>query len=250
MTTALTPGAWQRGVVAESARYWLRRNRTLLVVVTGAVLVGGALVAVDETDRSGTILAMTVGWGPLVAGLLTMSGIVSSELESGLVVMWFQKPGTLVRPYFVRYLIGQALLATFAVLLAAVAGGIGAAAGLLPAARVLRLPLMAAAVALIPAAMVFALSSWGVRRDASIAVILMVSSLAVAAALAFDQSLMARAVRSVVFPLDAIEALSGASPVTHTLGWPLAVVVGQIVAWSALGAVGLRHTERALRRGG
>jgi len=245
----MNPGAWRGGLATESARYWVRRNRTVLVVVTGAVLLGTVMALVGDADRSRKVLAMSVGWGPLVAGVLTMSGIVSAELESGLVVMWFQKPGTLLRPYLVRYLIGQALLVTFALMLAAVAGGIGAAAGLLPVTRALRLPLMAVAVALIPAAMVFALSAWGVRRDATITVVLMISSLTVAAGLAFDQGLMARVLRSMVFPLDAIEALAGASPVTQGLEWPLAVVVGQVVAWSALGAVGLRYTERVLQRG-
>lgn len=248
MRSAPGVGSVLSGVAVESARYWVRRNRALLVGVAGVALLSAAVAVAGQTERSRDIIVLAF-WGPLVAGVLTMSGVVSSELESGLVGMWFQKRGTLVRPYLIRYGINQALVVAFALAVAAVVSGVGAAAGLWAAEKALRLPLVALATAVIPASMVFALSAWGVRRDASVAVIVLITSTALAGVTAFDAGRVARIVRALAFPLDAIQTLSGPSPVGQTLGQALAVVVGHILAWSAVGVVGLWYTEGALRRG-
>src|SRR5262245_48163491 len=82
---------------------WGRRYRGILVAIAALAAIALGLSLAGDRSSAQILFGQIMLFSPVIAGLLTMSGIVSDERESGLIVMWFQKPGSLFRTYFVRY---------------------------------------------------------------------------------------------------------------------------------------------------
>ncbi len=230
------------------AGFWLRRHRTAVLVTGVAGFLGLIYLIAGQPERARVVFGEMLLLAPVAAGLLTTSGIVSDERDSGLMVMWFQKRGSLFRTYFFRYAVGQALLVLFCTFFALCAAATGVAAGLVPFARGARIVSVLWVFAVLPASIVFAVSAWGVKRDAAIALILILLSLMMSASVALEQTTSARIIRTIAFPLECISVLigSGRSMPFHTA---LTIVLAQCIGWTLLGLVGLRYTAYALARG-
>jgi hypothetical protein len=228
--------------------YWKRRYKTLLVCVGVAVTAAFGVALSGQTERAKAIVAGVVAFAPLVAALLTMSGIVSDDRDSGLILMWFQKPARLFRTYALRYAISQAILVVLGTLLAVVVTGISIVGELYPLARALRWVFPIWVLSSVTAAMVFAFSAWGVRRDSTLALFVIVVSFTLGARTMFDDSLRAQVIRAFTFPLDAAGVLAGSQ---NHISVPHAalIVVAHFFGWTLLGMLGLRYTEAALSRG-
>ena len=237
-------------VVGETLRYWINQNRTLLLVIGSVALLSILGAVAGMTESSELLLGLLVVYAPAAAGLVTMSGIVSQDRASGLIVMWFQKSGTIYRVYGARYLIYLALAAGLAAGLGAIVAGVGSAAGSFAPEKAIRMPLVAFWYAVIPAAMVFAFSAWGVRRDAALTLFVIIISLAMGGAVAFDTRPWTRVLTAVVFPIDRIQVIGGSSPLGESLGHALFIIGVHFVAWTGCGLLGLFHTQRSMRRNG
>ena len=241
-SSSLTIAAW---AVLD---YWKRRYKKLLVGVGVAVTAAFGVALSGETERARAIVAGVVAFAPIVAALLTMSGIVSDDYESGLMLMWFQKPARLFRTYAARYAISQSVLLVLGLLLGAVVTGISITGGLYPVARALRWVFPIWVLSSVTAAMVFAFSAWGARRDSTYTLLTIVISFTIGARRAFHDSLSAQFIRAVAFPLDAAGVLAGS--ISHiSVQYALLIVMSHVVGWTLLGMLGLRYTEAALARG-
>lgn len=249
MTDLLVSSRVWPTLAAESARYWMRRHRALVPAIAVTTLAGMLSAITGKVDHAQTLIAMIAFFAPFLGGLVSMSGIVVDERESGLILLWFQKPGSLVRSYTIRYALYQALMALFAIALGGIVGGVGAATGLFALTKAARIVGVMLPIALIPAAMVFAFSAWGVRRDSVMAFFVILASVTLGAAFSFDEGVVATTVKAVIFPLDSIQAISGSPAFSAGLARPVALVVSHFAAWTLIGLAGLRYTERALRRG-
>lgn len=245
----LQPPIW-RTVAQETSRYWLRRHRSLITGVCAAALVATLMAVAGHFDEARSVLAATVFYAPFIAGLMAMSGIVSDDRESGLIVLWLQKPGTLFRVYAVRYALYQALLAACAASLALVLGLIGASTNLFTLSKAVRLGLVIVSVTMIAAAMVFAFSAWGARRDSTVAFFVTVLGVSLAGITAFDRSTLADVLKLAAFPIDSLMAIAGGDAYSSNLVRPVTIVLAQFAVWSGLGLVGLKYTERVLHRSG
>jgi hypothetical protein len=148
---ALPDRVW-RTLVLETASSWLRRFRGLFAAIGCVTLLAAVLVFGGQTEAGTRVLAGVVFYAPFIAALLAMSGIVSDELESGLIVMWFQKPGMMFLAYAIRYVLYLFLLAVGAVALAVVVGAISVFAGAFPLARAALIAPVMICVALLVAA--------------------------------------------------------------------------------------------------
>ncbi len=244
----LSPRVWLT-VAAETSRYWLRRQRAMMLVLGLATLVAGLAPFSAPSQESAVVLAVAALYAPLLAGLLAMSGIVADERASGLIVMWFQKPGTLFRSYLIRYLLYLALIAALTLGLAMIVGVAAISSHVFTFFKAVRVGAAALPMALIPAATVFACSAWGARRDSTVAFSIVAVSVALQGVLAFDPGVLARVIKVIAFPIDPIMAIAGGSAYDSDLTRPLAVVAAHLAAWTALGLLGLRYTERALQHG-
>jgi hypothetical protein len=237
-------------IIGTSAvlHYWNRRFRTLIVAVGVVATAALGVPLSGGTERAKAIVAGVVGFAPLVAALLTMSSIMSDDRESGLILMWFQKPARLFRTYALRYAISQAILVVLGTLLAVVVTGISIVGELYPVARALRWVFPIWVLSSVTAAMVFAFSAWGVRRDSTLALFVIVVSFTLGARTIFDDSLRAQVIRAFTFPLDAAGVLAGSQ--SHiSVRHAALIVVGHFFGWTLLGLLGLRYTEAALSRG-
>jgi hypothetical protein len=246
-SVSLSPRVWPT-VIEEACRYWLLRHRVMLLCVTAGSVLAVLLALLGQAERSQLILAAVALYSPVAAGLIAMSGIVGDERASGLILLWFQKPGRLLRSYLIRYLLYQALLAGFALGLAAIIGGIGVLAGAFPVGKSFRLAAAMVPLALLPAAIVFAFSAWGVRRDSTVAFLVILASVSASAVVSFDQGALAGVLKTIAFPIDPIMAIVGGEAYDPNLLRPLLTIAAQFTIWSAIGLLGLRHTESTLYR--
>jgi hypothetical protein len=230
------------------SRYWLRRHRPALLVLAAVAVVALVLAFGGQRSRAETLYGQILFFTPVAAGLLSMGGIVSDERQSGLIVMWFQKRGSLFRTYVVRYAIAQGMLFVVSSLFAVCAVTIAVASGVIAPERGLRIAAVLWVFALLPGAMVFAFSACGVKRDALLTLLLILGSIAALAATGLDNSAGAHAVRIIAFPLDAVSTLIGS---TAAMSWQTALltVLAQCAGWTAFGLAGLRYTAYALTRG-
>jgi hypothetical protein len=217
-----------------------RRIGGLLVV---GLFAAALLALTGRRAQCESVLATIAFFSPIVVGVLSMSGIVSDDIESGLVVMWQQKAGALRHIYVTRYLVLQSLVLAFALAVGAIIGIIGYAAGSFTVGKALRLPIGMAILGVLPAAIVFALSAWRARRDSAIAVIIIVASVSLGASFAFDDSVTATVMKAIAFPIDPLQAIVEWPRYGASLLRPFGIVIGQLVAWTAVAAIGLRQLE-------
>jgi len=245
----VTAAKMQRAsVVHEIVRSWLRRNRRLAWVTAGLFVVG--VVAVGMADAGGGEggLAILVLYLPASLGLLLMSGVVSADLDSRLILIWYTKPGGLGRNLVQHYFLHQLLIGGIGLLSGGVAAALALTRGVLPADQIVRLPALAVALAVLPAAMVFAFSAWGSRRDSALALITIVAGIGLGGAVVFDAGFLRNLIMAIVFPMDALQALGGAGPSADALVANAAILAAHLVAWTLLGVAGTRWLERTLHR--
>jgi len=245
-TMKLALGRSPRGVVAsEMIGSWVWQHRRIAVLILALLAASVVLAATGRVGQAQSVLSALALFGPIVVGVLSSSGMVSDEVDSGLVLMWLQKAGSLTRGYLTRYLILQLLLVSFAFALGLAVGVIGTTFSFLAAAKALRIAVCTAALGALAASIVFALSSWRVRRDSAVAVIVIVGSISLGAAVAFDAGPLSTIAKALAFPIDPIQAIVD-WPAYGTLARPIGIIVGQIAAWNLAALVGLNRTERAL----
>ena len=246
MNTAGTIG-WQR-LARVLTSYWLRRHRIVIAATAVASTLALVFVLMGDRQRARILFGEILLFSSVGAGLLTASGLVSDERESGLIIMWFQKPGNLLRLYIARYLLGQTILFLLCTLFAVFAAAAGVLAHFIPLTRGLRIVPVFWVFAFLPAAIVFALSAWGVKRDAVIAVLIIVASMALGTETAMKDGLVARVLHQLAFPFDSLGVLIGSSQ-QLSYGSALLIVLAHCVAWSLIAAAGLRYTGHALSTG-
>ena len=241
-SSPLVLGAW---AVLD---YWKRRY-TPLIVIIGVAATGALAVALSgHAERAKYVLAALATFAPVAAGLLVMSGIVSDDRETGVILLWFQKPAPLFRTYALRYVISQGVLLLLGAALGLLLTGVSLAGDLHSSVRALRWVFPIWVFAFVSAAITFALSAWGVRRDSTIALLFIIGSLSLAAKTAFDDSRRALIMRAFAFPLESAAVLSGSSS-APSLHYSILVVLAHCIGWTLIGLLGLRYTERALTRG-
>lgn len=234
--------------IREFVRYWIHRQRLLLSVT--AIVVATTLVSAltGNLNQADTILGLSLFYLPMIAGLLSMSGIVADDRGTNLMVIWYQKPGRISAMYLKRYATFQVLVILFALVVALLVGGIAIGSGIFAPGKMLRVAAMMLLVGVLTGSSVFCFSAWGVRRDSAVAFIVIVLTVMFAGAFAFDETATGAFVRSIAFPMDAFGAITGSSAYHGKLP-PLLLVLVHIMAWSVGGLVGLWHTERALACG-
>lgn len=236
--------AYLRGFV----RAWVRKQRVLLVL-TGLAVTGALVSAVTgNAEPSRHIVRLSMFYLPMIAGLLTLSGIVSEDRDTNFMVLWFQKPGRIIPIYLKRYLVGLAALLVFAGIAMVLLGVLAIAIDVLTPTAMLRRAAVMLLVAVLAGSIVFAFSAWGTRRDGVLAFMVIFLSLLLAGAFAFDDTRFAAFTRAVAFPMDALGALSGGSAWNGSLP-PIVFITLHIAAWNLVGLFGLLYTEWALARG-
>jgi hypothetical protein len=218
----------------------------LLGLAASVALAAGLLVAKAGISEA-FVLGMTF-YAPFALGLVVMSGLVSDERATGLIVLWLQKPTWLSRTYSIRYALYLLLLSVVTLVLGLIIGALGVVGDLFPIAKALRLIAAMLALALVPAAMVFAFSAWGVRRDAVFAFLAVVIGISLAGVTSFDRSTASAVIKLFAFPLDPIMTVISARshPLSQTRA--IAIIAAQLAGWSLLGFLGLRFAERLLQR--
>lgn len=237
-------------VARETFRFWVRRNLVAFTFIGAAAVAAPLLMFADQIENAPLIAAGLLFYAPVILGLLCMSGIVSDERASGLIVMWFQKPGSLFRAYLTRYVLNQLVLVAGTTLLSAVVVMIGRSTGAFENSSSFRVVIGMLFLAVLPAAVVFAISAFGVRRDSTVALAVLVMSFMFAAVLLRSDHVLAAVVRTVAFPMDAFGALIASGPAYPPgLARPIGIILAHIVGWSLLGLLGLRYTEHQLKKG-
>ena len=231
----------------ETARCLWRRHLPLLLGLAASVALAGGLLVTNARISEAFVLGMSF-YAPFALGLIVMSGLVSDERASGLIVLWLQKPSWLSRTYSIRYGLYLLLLTLVTLMLGLIIGTLGVTAGLFPIAKAVRLSAGMLALALIPAAMVFAFSAWGVRRDAVFAFLVAVIGVSLAGVTSFDRSVPSALIRFLAFPLDPVMAVIGARAQPFGSARAIAIIAAQLAGWSLLGFLGLRFAERLLQR--
>ena len=246
-STLISTRVWPT-VATESIRYWLRRHRLLLWLLVAGVTAAVATAVAGRIETADLLLETLLFYVPAFAGLLTMAGIVADERESGIILIWSQKAGSMLRYYVIRYALYQGLLAIFVLALAVLAITLSSAMGLMQEMVLARLPLLMMPMAAITAAIVFAFSAWGARRDSAAALLTIIGSVVIAALLSRQYGPARSIVMAISFPVDALAALGGSEFLRGSVAHPVAIVVGQFIGWTALGLLGLLHTQRTLQR--
>jgi hypothetical protein len=243
---ATVPNSIARTLLADASRVFLRRNWLILSLLVVAVCTGATLAAARVAEAR-LIMAGIALYAPLVAGFITMSGIVGDERQSGFIVMWFQKPALISGIYALRYGLQVAFLLLFVLALGAMLIGVSALTDIFTLGKALRFSLAMIPLALIPAAMVFAASAWGARRDSTVTFLLIVVGITLAALKATDEAVASRVIKFLAFPINSIMAIVGAPGYPTQLSRPIAILVAQFAIWTLIGLIGLRRTERLLR---
>jgi hypothetical protein len=239
----------QRVVFNELLRQAIRRNRLVIAFAAISLVLIGIMGATGRSDQAKSVLSGLSVIAPLVAGILTMGGIVSDDRESGVILLWFQKPRSLIHTYGTVFALKLALLVAFVILIAVAAAAVAIPVHLIDVRRALHFFAAMLGFCLVPATIVFAMSAWRVKRDSTLAFLVMFASVMLGVSVVFDESLYARIVRCLVFPMDPLQVIAKAGPYVHADIRAFLIVIGQVVGWTIIGFVGLRMLSRSLARG-
>jgi hypothetical protein len=242
------PVGWP-ALLPEFGRTWARKHRRLIRILAASAVIGITAQLLNDEPLGFMLIVLL----PLVAcfgaGAVVMSGIVSDERHSGLLIMWAQQPGSIVKPYAIRYALHLLLLSAFAVVLAAIAIAVAVTTGTMTLPTALPIVLTALSAATVTAAVVFGMSAWGFRHDGAAALLWALGTLTIAASFSFDGSIAARFVTLLAFPGDSILGFMNPASLAGGRAQAALIVTGQLLAWSFIGLAGLIHTERSVRRG-
>lgn len=232
----------RRELAWEMTRIWLRQNGVFALLLLLAPIV--AILWQDNREQAGIILGGTIILGGSVAGLKVVHRMVGEERNSGLYLLWLQKPGTLLRVYLLRYAWSLLLLCALLLIVAPlVAYALVQIAGSSTDAA-LRVGFSIFGWALIPAATCFALSSWGVEDDAIYAFVLLVALFSIGVRFGFNDSLSATIIRSLLSPSDAFAELVDAATQPFSQRTAVLILAGHFIGWTGIGIAGLRVAGR------
>lgn len=237
--------------VAFGLRPALHARTGAFLLLVGGGFAGLALSALSPPSQTTQGLFL---WVLLLlsggAGILFLEGIVSRELETGVVLLWLQKP---VRPelYYLNRCV-ESLLAALLVVLAVTSAGVAllAARSGMPVYRVLALIPSLLLLTVVYGSMTFAFSAWRVRRDGTlpVAVTLFATVPAGLNAMQPDQfGTLWRILEPILPPFRPLfglaEYLSGhaAPDLTLNIAW----IVAYCAAWMVAGLLGVRWTTRS-----
>lgn len=237
-------------VARALAHIWYRQHRRLLAILLGTTVIAWIMLAAGHRDSADGVMRSVVFYGMIAVGMLTMSGAVSEEYRSGLVSLWFQKPGSLVRTYLSRYAFHQGLVVATALIVSVCLFGPSVAVGDIAATRAVRICVAATAMATLTVSVVFAMSALNIKRDAMFGLIVVMGTLTLGAVMAFDEGPVADAVRAVAFPIDSIGAIAGGSAYPKGMTIAIITLAAHYLAWNLIAFAGLRFTSRNLTRAG
>ena len=245
--TSLTGANLWTMLAMETGRCVLRRHFPLFALMALSAIIGATLLLVGIEFGESIVLGMAF-YAPFITGLVIMSGLVSDERASGFFLLWLQKPAWLSRSYTIRYALYLLLLTVVTAVLGVVIGGVGIAGDLFTTTKAVKLGAGMIPLALLPAAMVFAFSAWGVRRDAVFAFLTVVIGVSLAGVTSFERSAASGLIQFLAFPLDPVMAIIGARSFPLDLTRAIAIICAQLAGWSLIGFLGLRFSERLLQR--
>jgi len=222
-----------------------RRQRHLLALLGAALLVTAAAGLSGRTDQVVEFAYTLTFFAPIAFGLTAMSGVVADDLKSGVIVLWYQQPGSLMGWYLRRYGEMMLLLGIFALLLAAITALMSVLWGGIAPHRADLYFRTALVCALLPAAMVFAYSAWGVLRDSFATVLTVMATTAIALSFSFDDSPLGLSMRALAFPVDAMQVITQGGGI-YGVGTAWAIVLSHFVGWTGIGTLGLYVLPRRL----
>jgi hypothetical protein len=148
----------------------------LIVLASFAIAIGGTILVPlngGTVDDAQGITAAAVFLLPLMLG----SGLVSSDVRSGVAVLWLQKPGGAIDVYFRRWLEVTALtMVLLVVLLISTRLILSAFDPSIGSVMIVRKALSPLPLVLTLSAVLFVLSAWGVRHDGVFALVAIYAS--------------------------------------------------------------------------
>jgi hypothetical protein len=229
---------------------WEARAAALLgrhVSLLGGVMIGAiAIVAVlarTHADRPAAIPSFLLAAG-ILASVILAHGAVSSDLRSGVALLWLQKPVNPVRFYLRR---GLDLLGLSIVVTSALCGSAALLASFIAGAEngrtvITGLPLTIL-FAVSATALVLAFSAWGTSLDALLAFFVFYAS---GMALAEPGALQG-VLTWVGFPLESIATINRWFSMGDTENLALSIVrfLVFLASWLALACLGLFVTTRS-----
>lgn len=249
MTHAAVPVTWA-DIIRTLAGVWFRRHRRTLAILGLAVGASVVLLFAGTKGRGELFIGTVVMFAGFGISMMTMDGIVAEDYRSGLVALWFQKPGSLAQIYVTRYVVLQALTVLAVVAVSGVIVGAMHAAGARSTGTPVRTMISVSAMALLTGAIMFAYSAWNIRREIFATLVTVFGTIVLGAGFAQANGLLAVTIRTMAFPMDSIDAWMRGSPINPAYagaGW---MVLGHFLAWSAIAVVGLLVTTRRLDRSG
>jgi hypothetical protein len=243
-TTHFPQGA-RRALFHGLVMRFVRRQRQLLALLGAALVVTAVAGLSGQADRLLELAYSLTFFAPIAIGLTAMSGVVADDLKSGRIVLWYQQPGSLMGWYLRRYGEMMLLLCSVGVLLAAITTTMAVLWGELAPDRIILFFRTAVVCALIPAAMVFAYSAWGVQRDSVATVLTVAATTAIAISFSFDDSPRGLFMRALAFPIDAMQVITQGGGV-YTVATAWAIILSHLLGWTGIGTLGLYVLPRRL----
>lgn len=239
------------GPISLSVSLTLEGHSSLVAALGAALLLAAALAAIDpDSETSLYILAYTLGAGAPLTGIIFMEGVVSRDLETGVALLWLQKP---VRPwvyYLERFI--ESLLGALLVVLAfsAAAAAIVVARNPDVADRALSVIALFLLATLLSGCVTFGFSGLGLRRDWGATIVFFLGALTPFALHVLDPERTAswwRWARTLLPPYEAWLTLSSYFVGKTAPGAPgaLAWYLGYCAAWVALGALATAWATRS-----
>jgi hypothetical protein len=214
-STPLFPGGIGRALLLGQWTQLLHRSRLLLMLIAAVAIV---TVVAGITGRSEDALKLAAGlssFAPFALGLSLMSGVVSDDLRSGTILLWYQQPGALSGFYLRR--VAQRLL--------------------LIAALTALLAVLASVVCVV----------WAAMRPAKVPMVLVQALVyaALAVSFTFDHSMLGRTMRALAFPIDPLEVIAkGGGAYSVPVAW--GIIAAQLLGWTMIGITGLLVLPRRL----
>ena len=246
--------AGRLGTFGAMFRVWsrqlVRRHRALLALIGAGLVLGVALGISSRPEAARAVAVQVVFLGSLALGLMTMAGIVTDDVASGTVTFWMQKRASVRRFYLRAFAARQALLLVVAAAMLALLAILVAPLGIVTWQEYGRLVMFIPILILLPSAIAFAMSGWGLTRDALAALIYIIGTGAVAIALARHDGALPNLVRLLTFPIDAIGELGRGAGRREGAPPPFVLIAGQYVVWVALGYLGIDRATRPRGGGG
>lgn len=229
--------------LAEIVGVW-RRSPRLLGVLFSAALVANGFAAVGRAEIAREIADQVAVVGALVLGMASMSGIVSDDLQTGVVNMWAQKGARLRQFYLLLFLCRMTAILLVACGLLALMSPLVWPLGVLEVSNLGTYASYLFVVAGLVSTIVFAMSAAGLLRDSIGAVAYIVVSTLLAMRVATYDGVRWEVLRLFLFPIDSIFAVTGNGGLRDEAFSPAFVFFFQCSAWIAFGAFMLKRSTR------